>query len=131
MKNVIELNEGDLDITVQAGLGYIELNEILKSKGLWFPLDPGPGAAIGGMCACRCSGSTAVRYGSMRENVLNLEVVLPDGRVINTAGLNARSRKNVAGYNLTNLMVGSEGTLGLITKVSLKLYPIPEVVCMK
>jgi len=123
MKNIIELNEGDLDITVQAGLGYIELNEILKNKGLWFPLDPGPGAAIGGMCACRCSGSTAVRYGSMRENVLNVKAVLPDGTIIKTG---SRARKSSAGYDLTRLLIGSEGTLAVITEATLKLHGIPK-----
>ena len=123
MKNVIELNEGDLDITVQAGLGYIELNEMLRSKGLWFPLDPGPGAAIGGMCACRCSGSTAVRYGSMRENVLNVKAVLPDGTIIKTG---SRARKSSAGYDLTRLLIGSEGTLAVITEATLKLHGIPK-----
>ena len=76
MKRVLEVNEGDQDAHVQAGVGYVELNELLRPKGLWFPLDPGPGATVGGMCACRCSGSTAVRYGTMRENVLNLTAVL-------------------------------------------------------
>ena len=123
MKKVIEINEGDLDITVEAGLGYIELNEMLKSKGLWFPLDPGPGAAIGGMCACRCSGSTAVRYGSMRENVLNVTAVLPDGTIIKTG---SRARKSSAGYDLTRLLIGSEGTLAVITEATLKLHGIPK-----
>ena len=108
MKNIIEFNEQDLDITVQAGLGYIELNEQLKRlctrKQLWFPLDPGPGASIGGMCACRCSGSTAVRYGSMRENVLSLTAVLPDGTIIKTG---SRARKSSAGYDITRLLIGS------------------------
>lgn len=81
MTSVVEFNEEDLDITVQPGLGYIQLNDFLRSKGIWFPLDPGPGASIGGMCACRCSGSTAVKYGSMRENVLNVTAVLADGTV--------------------------------------------------
>jgi D-lactate dehydrogenase (cytochrome) len=96
MVEMLEFNEVDLDCTVQAGLGYISLNEILDKKkcGLWFPLDPGPGASIGGMCACRCSGSTAVRYGSMRENVLNVTAVLADGTIIKTG---SRARKSSAG----------------------------------
>ena len=94
MKAVLEVNEKDLDCTVQPGLGYLELNDILAPRGIWFPLDPGPGAAVGGMCACRCSGSTAVRYGSMRENVLSLTVVLADGTVVKTGG---KARKSSAG----------------------------------
>ena len=111
----------------QAGLGYIALNDILQKQGtkLWFPLDPGPGASIGGMCACRCSGSTAVRYGSMRENVLNLTVVMADGTVVRTAGA-GRARKSSAGYDLTRLFVGSEGTLGIITEATLKLAVRPQ-----
>jgi D-lactate dehydrogenase (cytochrome) len=127
MKEIIELNEVDLDVTVQAGIGYIELNEILKARGvpLWFPLDPGPGASIGGMCGTRCSGSTAVRYGSMRENVLNVTAVLADkdGTTIKTG---SRARKSSAGYDLTRLLIGSEGTLALITEATLKLHPIPK-----
>eukprot|EP01032_Pedospumella_encystans_P022359 gene22359-25332_t len=124
MKKVLELNEEDLDVRVEAGLGYVELNEILESKGLWFPLDPGPGASIGGMCACRCSGSTAVRYGSMRENVLNLTAVLPDGSIIKTG---SRARKSSAGYDITRLLIGSEGTLAIITEATLKLHGIPKI----
>jgi len=90
---------------VQAGLGYIALNDYLRDYGLWFPLDPGPGASVGGMCACRCSGSTAVRYGSMRENVLNVTAVLADGTIIQTG---SRARKSSAGYDLTRLLIGSE-----------------------
>jgi D-lactate dehydrogenase (cytochrome) len=122
MKRVIALREEDLDCTVQAGLGYIELNEILRPLGLWFPLDPGPGASVGGMIATRCSGSTAVRYGSMRENVLNITAVLPDGTILTTGG---RARKSSAGYDLTRLLVGSEGTLAVATEVTLKLHPLP------
>lgn len=94
MKSVLEVNEKDLDCTVQPGLGYLELNDALAPRGVWFPLDPGPGAAIGGMCSCRCSGSTAVRYGSMRDNVLSLTVVLADGTVVKTGG---KARKSSAG----------------------------------
>jgi hypothetical protein len=124
MKKVVELNEDDLDVRVEAGLGYVELNDILRSKGLWFPLDPGPGASIGGMCACRCSGSTAVRYGSMRENVLNLTAVLADGSIIHTG---SRARKSAAGYDITRLLIGSEGTLAVITEATLKLHGVPKV----
>ncbi len=127
MRDIVELNEVDLDITVQAGIGYVELNDILKKKGvpLWFPLDPGPGASVGGMCATRCSGSTAVRYGSMRENVLNVTAVLADehGTIIKTG---SRARKSSAGYDLTRLLIGSEGTLAVITEATLKLHPIPK-----
>jgi D-lactate dehydrogenase (cytochrome) len=122
MKSVLELNEGDLDVRVQAGLGYLELNELLREKGFWFPLDPGPGASIGGMCACRCSGSTAVKYGSMRENVLNVTAVLADGTIIKTG---SRARKSSAGYDVTRLLVGSEGTLAVITEATLKIHRIP------
>lgn len=122
MKKILELNESDLDVRVQAGLGYIELNDILVDKNLWFPLDPGPGASIGGMCACRCSGSTAVRYGSMRDNVLNITAVLADGTVFKTG---SRARKSSAGYDLTRLLIGSEGTLAVITEVTLKLHGLP------
>ena len=122
MKGVVALRPGDLDVTVQAGLGYIELNELLKPLGLWFPLDPGPGASIGGMCATRCSGSTAVRYGSMRENVLNLTAVLADGTIIRTG---SRARKSSAGYDITRLLIGSEGTLAVVTEATLKVYPLP------
>ena len=124
MKKVIAVREGDLDVTVQAGLGYIELNEYLRPTGLWFPLDPGPGATIGGMVATRCSGSTAVRYGSMRENVLNVTAVMSDGTIVRTGG---RARKSSAGYDLTRLFVGSEGTLAVVTEATLKVHPIPTV----
>ena len=125
MKSIVELREGDLDVTVQAGIGYIELNELLKPKGLWFPLDPGPGASVGGMCATRCSGSTAVKYGSMRENVLNVTAVLADdkGTIIKTG---SRARKSSAGYDITRLLIGSEGTLAVITEATLKVYPLPS-----
>jgi D-lactate dehydrogenase (cytochrome) len=116
MKRILAVNEGDQDAHVQAGVGYVELNEYLRPRGLWFPLDPGPGATVGGMCACRCSGSTAVRYGTMRENVLNLTAVLQDGTVVRTG---SRARKSAAGYDLTRLLVGSEGTLAVITEATL------------
>ena len=128
MNKVLKVNSDDFDCSVEAGVTRIQLNTYLKDTGLWFPIDPGADASLGGMCATSASGTNAVRYGTMRENVLNLEVVLADGSIVNTAGLNARSRKNVAGYNLTNLIIGSEGTLGIITKASLKLYPQPETV---
>ena len=115
MKRILEFNKEDLDCTVEAGLGYIELNDVLRGHGLWFPLDPGPGATVGGMCACRCSGSTAVRYGSMRENVLNVTAVLADGTIFRTGG---RARKSSAGYDVTRLLIGSEGTLAVITEVT-------------
>jgi D-lactate dehydrogenase (cytochrome) len=128
MNKVLSVNVDDFDCQVEAGVTRKQLNNHLKGSGCWFPIDPGADACLGGMCATSASGTNAVRYGTMRESVLNLEAVLADGRVINTAGLKSRSRKNVAGYNLTNLIVGSEGTLGVITKAHLKIYPQPETV---
>ncbi|XP_058204355.1 D-lactate dehydrogenase [cytochrome], mitochondrial-like [Rhododendron vialii] len=123
MKGVKSLHVEDMDVVVEAGIGWIELNEYLEPYGLFFPLDPGPGATIGGMCATRCSGSLAVRYGTMRENVINLKAVLANGDIVKTG---SRARKSAAGYDLTRLMIGSEGTLGVITEVTLRLQKIPQ-----
>ncbi|XP_070574224.1 probable D-lactate dehydrogenase, mitochondrial isoform X2 [Ptychodera flava] len=126
MDRVIDLNVEDFDVTVEPGITRKFLNNYLRDTGLWFPVDPGADASVCGMCATSASGTNAVRYGTMRENVLNLEVVLADGTIIHTAGKGKRSRKTSAGYNLTNLFVGSEGTLGIITKATIRLYGIPE-----
>jgi len=125
MKRVLSVNQEDLDCTVEAGLTREELNQYLRDTGLFFPIDPGANASLGGMAATRASGTNAVRYGTMRENVLSLTAVLPDGRAITTA---RRARKSSAGYDLTRLLVGSEGTLGVITSLTLKLYGIPPAV---
>ena len=120
---VISINEADFDCRVQANVSREELNETLKDKGVFFPIDPGANASLGGMAACSASGTMAVRYGTMRTTVLGLTVVMANGDIIKTG---SRAKKTSAGYNLTNLFVGSEGTLGIITEVHLRLSPIPE-----